>query len=489
MTMTSQWLTAAQLTELIGRSGVGAERAWEQPVYRDLAERIRLLVIDGQLPDGMRLPSERDLCRTLGLSRTTVTNTYALLRDLGVLAARRGAGNFVHQPAGGLASSLLPVTSAADEDNALVALNTAASTAPPGLAAAYQAAAERLPALLAGTGYFPDGVEPLRSRLADWFTERGLPTEADQMIITVGSLSAWNVILQALVDPGDPVLMESPTYYNAIEACRRLGTRVVPFPIGFDDWSADRLASIMDRSRPRVAFVVPEFQNPTGVWLDEEQRRAMARVLNRRQVITVVDETLVELRLDGDPMRTPMGALLDDAITIGSASKSFWGGLRIGWIRSPKRYVRRLIETQATMDNGAAPYEQLVVSELMTAADAVLTPQRERTRRLRDHLVAQMRGRLPEWEFEVPRGGLSLWFRLPTESSNLISALARKRDLVLTPGPRFYPRGGGRRHLRIPYVADEAVLTEAVRRLVAVWEQSKSGSDRPRRPRAADLII
>ncbi|GAB3927651.1 GntR family transcriptional regulator [Microlunatus endophyticus] len=480
---TTHWVTAAQLAELLG------DRSWQPPVYRDLAERLRLLVIDGQLPDGVRLPSERDLSAGLGLSRTTVTNAYAALRDLSVLAARRGAGNFVQQPEGGMASSLLPVTLAADEDNALVALNTASSTAPPGLSRAYHAAAERLPSLLSGTGYFPDGVEPLRSALADWFGRRGLPTSPEQLIITVGSLSAWNVILQALVDPGDPVLLESPTYYNAIEACRRLGTRLVPFPISADSWDPGRLQTLLARSRARLAFLIPEFQNPTGIWLDEEQRRAAARVLNRHQVVTVIDETLLELRLDGDDERTPMGSLLDNAITIGSASKSFWGGLRIGWIRAPKPYVRRLIETQATMDNGAAPYEQLVVTELMTDADRILEHQRRRIRSQRDHLVDQAARLLPEWNVVVPHGGLSLWFELPTESSNLITALARKRDLVLTPGPRFYPRGGGRRHLRVPYVGEPAVLTEAVRRLSVTWQESKSSPADTGRRAPAELII
>jgi len=480
---TTHWLAAAQLGELLGESN------WQSPVYRDLAERLRLLVIDGQLPDGVRLPSERDLCAALGLSRTTVTNAYALLRDLGVLAARRGAGNFVHQPEGGMASSLLPVTLAADEDNALVAMNTASSTAPPGLSRAYQAAAERLPSLLSGTGYFPDGVQPLRTALANWFTRRGLVTTADQLIITVGSLSAWNVILQALVDPGDPVLLESPTYYNAIEACRRLGARLVPFPITSRRWDPDRLETLLARSQARVVFLIPEFQNPTGVWLDEDQRRAAARILNRHSVITVIDETLLELRLDEDDHRTPMGSLLDNAITIGSASKSFWGGLRIGWIRAPKAYVRRLIETQATMDNGAAPYEQLVVTELMADADRILEYQRRRIRVQRDHLVTESRRALPDWEVVVPRGGLSLWFELPTESSNLITALARTRDLVLTPGPRFYPRGGGRRHLRVPYVGEPAVLTEAVRRLALTWQESKSSPADTGRRTPAELII
>jgi DNA-binding transcriptional MocR family regulator len=481
--MATHWLTAGQLTGLLGG------REWQPPVYRDLAERIRLLVIDGQLPDGFRMPSERELSASLDLSRTTVTSSYALLRDLGVLTARRGAGNFVHQPEGGLSSSLLPVTLTGDEDNALVALNTASSTAPPGLGRAYQAAAERLPAILGGTGYFPDGVAPLRSALADWFTDRGLTTQAEQMIITVGSLSAWNVVLQALTDPGDAVLMESPTYYNAIEACRRMGARLIPFPIAPGDWDPARLDTILNRSPARIAFLIPEFQNPTGIWLDEDQRRAAARALNRHGVLTVVDETLVDLRLDGDPPRTPLGALLNDAITIGSASKSFWGGLRIGWIRSPKPYVRRLIETQATMDNGAAPYEQLVVTELLRNAASILEHQRSRIRSQRDHLVDRLARALPEWQTQVPRGGLSLWFRLPTESSNLISALARQHDLVLTPGPRFYPRGGGRRHLRIPYVAEPAVLSEAVHRLSAVWQQSRSAPATAVRRRPADLII
>lgn len=481
--MNSHWLTAGQLTGLLGG------KAWETPVYRDLATRIRLLVIDGQLPDGFRLPSERDLCASLGLSRTTVTSAYATLRDQGVLQARRGAGNFVHQPELGMASSLLPITLAAQEDNALVAMNTAASSAPPGLSRAYQRAAERLPALLAGTGYFPDGVEALRIELADWFTARGLATRPSQLIITVGSLSAWNVVLQGLSDPGDPVLLESPTYYNAIEACRRRGSRLVPFPVTAHDWDPDRLNTILNRSRARLAFLIPEFQNPTGIWLDEDQRRAAARVLNRHELITVIDETLVDLRLDGDEERTPLGRWVNDAITIGSASKSFWGGLRIGWIRSPKHYVRRLIETQATTDNGAAPFEQLVVAELMRDADAVLEHQRRRTRLQRDHLLTEMTAALPEWQVCVPRGGLSLWFQLPTETSNLVSALARKRELVLTPGPGFYPRGGGRRQLRIPYVAEPAVLTEAVRRLALAWQEARSGAGAPDRRAAAELTV
>lgn len=476
-------LSGAQLYELIGRGG------WQQPIYRDLADRLRLLVVDGQLPDGFRMPSERDLSAQLRLSRTTVTKCYRLLRDVGMLAARRGAGNFVTQPSPGLNSDVLPAALAGEEDNALLALNTASTTAPPGLARAYRAAAEQLPAVLAGSGYFPDGVPLLRTALADWFTGRGLPTGSDQMIITVGSLSAWNVILQALVDPRDPVLLESPTYYNAIEACRRRGARIVPFPVS-PDWDPDQLNRVLEQSDPALALLIPEFQNPTGIWLTQDQREAAARVLNRYPAIPVIDETLLELTLDGEALRTPMGSLVDHAITIGSVSKSFWGGLRVGRIRSPRAHTRRLIETQASLDNGAAPFEQLVTVELMADAEQILTGQRDRIRRQRNHLITEMHTSLPDWETTVPSGGLNLWFRLPTESSVMISALARRHNVVLTPGPKFYPRGGGRRHLRIPYVAEPAILSETVRRLTAVWQEisadHEAGSPRAR---YAELII
>ena len=481
--MASQWITAGHLTGLLG------DRPWQPPVYRDLSERIRLLVVDGQLPDGSRLPSERDLCAALGLSRTTVTSAYAELRALDVLRARRGAGNFVHQPDDGLASPLLPMPLPGQTAEGVIALNAAASTAPPGLGAAYQRAAERLPSLLAGTGYFPDGLEPLRTAVADWFTGRGLPTRSGQIIVTSGSLSAWNVILRTFANPGDSILMESPTYCNAIVAARQSRTRLVPFPITSDNWDPGQFESIASRSRANLAFLIPDFQNPTGVWLDEDQRRAAARTLNRHRITTVVDETLVELRLDDDPPRTPMGGLLPEAITIGSASKSFWGGLRIGWIRAPNHSVRRLIETQATIDIGTAPYEQLVAAELIRDSESVLRHQRQRLRRQRDHLVAEIINRLPGWELRVPRGGLSLWCRLPAESSRLLSGVARQHNLVLTPGPRFYPSGGGRRHLRIPFVADVPVLTEAVRRLELAWQQAESDAVGTRGRQIADLIV
>ena len=366
-------------------------------------------------------------------------------------------------------------------------MTCASGSAPAVISGYFRAAAERLPELLGGSGYLPDGLEELRVQLAHWFTGRGLPTTPEQMIITAGALSAVNIVARCLLSPGDRVVVESPTYSNAIEALRRSGGRPVPYPVTAAGWDATEFDRTLRHSSPALAYLIPEFQNPTGAWMAEEERAGVARTLRRHRTRAVIDETLVELSLDGAPPRTPLAAHLRNAITVGSASKAFWGGLRIGWIRAPHDLVRPLIETRAAMDLSAAPFEQLVAAQLVADRDIVLPARLERLRTQRDHLAARLTHALPEWRFTVPAGGLSLWVTLPDESSSRLAAAAYGFGVVVTPGPRFHVGAGGERHLRLPYTANETVLTEAVVRLAAVWADIRLRHGRTA-ARSLDLI-
>jgi DNA-binding transcriptional MocR family regulator len=195
----------------------------------------------------------------------------------------------------------------------------------------------------------------------------------------------------------------------------------------------------------------------------------------------VVDEALVELSLEGQSNQLPLGSVLPDAISIGSASKAFWGGLRIGWIRAPYDLVAALTETRLTGDLGSSAYEQLVVAELLADPEQVLAANRERLRTQRDHLAEALSRALPEWQFWVPDGGLSLWVQLPGEQSTRMAAASDQHGLILTPGPRFFVNGGGERHLRVPFSSDPQTLSAAVTRLAATWRSVQSGraADRP----------
>ena len=430
-----------------------------------------MLAVDGRLVPDQRLPSERELAVRLSLSRTTVTAAYARLRDAGYLRARRGAGNFVALPHRRAASGFVPGSLRTRED--AIGWNCASGAAAPGLGAAYARAAERLPELLSGSGYLPDGLDDLRMRIAAWYVRRGLDTDPDQVVVTTGALSAFIIVATTVLDRGDRLLLESPTYTNALEATRRAGLRPVGYPLPDDGWQPSELGRTLDQTAARALYLIPEHQNPTGLSMDEETRLALAGELHRRPVTTIVDESLVELGLEGR-RTTPLAALLPHAISLGSASKAFWGGLRVGWIRAPHSLVPRLVETRAALDLGTAPYEQLVLAELLRDPARILDAQRDRLRRQRDHLVASLAAALPDWSFDRPVGGLSLWVRLPAPLSSRLAELAERHGLLLTPGHRFFVGGGGERYVRLPYTHPTDVLDEAMARLSEAWRSAQS---------------
>jgi DNA-binding transcriptional MocR family regulator len=225
------------------------------PAYRGLADAVRLLVADGRVPVGTRLPSERDLTTALGVSRTTVTRAYAELRDRGYLTSRQGSGSVVALPGdpGGRrqGSALHPASE--QQAGESIDLTCASMSAPAGTVAAYERAVLELPRYLAGTGYHPLGLASLREALAQRFTDRGLATSPDQVMVTSGALAGLAVTARALLAPGDRVLLESPTYPNAIDTLRRSGARTVALPLDRDGWDVGAAEAALRQTAPRAA--------------------------------------------------------------------------------------------------------------------------------------------------------------------------------------------------------------------------------------------
>src|SRR5690606_27439458 len=216
----------------------------------------------------------------------------------------------------------------------------------------YDRALSRLGAYLPGTGYYPSGLPVLREIIADRYTRRGAPTDPDQILITSGALGGAAIAVRALLDgtarlggtrSTSRVLVESPTYPNAIATLEGAGASLVTYPLEFGPqghhWDIDAMDQLMGQMRPRSAYLIPDFHNPTGALLPDAQRRDLAEVLGRHRVVPVFDESLVELGLEEAPTPTPMAVLISDSVTVGSVSKIYWGGLRIGWMRIPRHRV------------------------------------------------------------------------------------------------------------------------------------------------------
>jgi DNA-binding transcriptional MocR family regulator len=471
---TARTVSAARVAALVH----GFDRS---PAYAGLADALTLLIGDGRIGLGTRLPSERELTDALGVSRTTVTRAYAALRDVGYAEARQGSGTFTRVPGGRVRAhdrALLPRPG----DDQAIDLNCAASSAPPGLATAYAEAAAELPAYLGGHGYFPAGLPQLQRAIAASYEARGLPTDPDQIMVTPGALSAASIVAQAFTGRGDRVLVESPVYPNATQAIQHAGARLTGSPVDPDGWDLDAVGAALRQVSPGLAYLIPDFQNPTGHLMTDAQREEYAAHLRRTRTVALVDEAHHELALDGQAMPRPFAAYSPSAITIGSASKSFWGGLRLGWIRSPEGRMEQLTRARVGLDLGAPVMEQLVLARLLADAGTILDEHRARLREQREALVGALRERLPEWRFRVPGGGLALWCELPGPLGTAVAAEAEQQGVIVAPGPVFAVEGGLDRFVRIPWTRPPEELDEAVTRLCRAWEvvQGRTGRPGPR---------
>ena len=462
------------------------------PAYAGLADELRLLIGDGRDDIDLRLPSERDLCVALGVSRTTVTRAYASLVESGFAVARQGSGTYTRVP-GGRRQALDRTLTPHVGDDDVVDLSCAAPSAPPGIAAAYADAVQDLPLYLGGHGYFPTGLPALQEAVAETYVARGLPTAPDQILVVPGALSALMIVAQALVGPRERVLVESPGYPNAHAALRRAGARHVAVPMDVGGWDLDAVGRVVREARPGLAYLIPDFQNPTGNLMSNAEREQYAAILRRAGTVAVVDESHAQLRLDGRPMPRPFASYAQETtITLGSASKSLWGGLRVGWIRCPAHVTERLVGARVALDLGSPVYEQLVTARLLERAEEHWTNHRARLRVQRDALCAAIAERLPDWTFRLPDGGLSLWCELPTSARRggavALAAEAERRGVLVSPGPVFGIDGGFDSFVRIPFTRPEDELRDAVDRLAAAWVAVSSGPTRTDETRARVMV-
>ncbi|MCO5999299.1 MocR-like transcription factor YczR [Actinoallomurus rhizosphaericola] len=468
--MTSRTINATGLARLLGGTPEG------RPLYAVLARDLRGLVLDGRLPLRTRLPAERDLAAALGVSRTTVTAAYDALRAEGYVESRQGAGSWTALPAGSPTAARHGLA----EDRSLIDLACVAPSAPRGFEDDVAAAVAELPPYACGPGYEPLGLPALREAVAARYTARGVPTLPEQILITTGAQHGLCLVLQAFVRPGDPVLVEAPTYPHALDALRRAGARLVPTGVNAG-WDAELITSGLRQSAARLAYLIPDFQNPTGLLMGDEVRAALVAAARATGTYVIGDETFAELALDDVARPRPLAAHDTDGrvISIGSASKVLWGGLRIGWVRATQALVRRLAEAREAVDLASPVFEQLIAARLLGRMDAVADERRAMLRERRAVLVEALRGECPDWTFTVPPGGLSLWVRLPGTSSTVLAAAAGRYGLHVVPGTAFGVDGVLDDHLRLPYVLSPETLRDAVSRLAAASREA-AGAPRPR---------
>jgi 2-aminoadipate transaminase len=318
-----------------------------------------------------------------------------------------------------------------------------------------------------------EGDPALRVAVADRLTVRGLPTHPDELLITSGSQQALTLIATVLLEPGDTVLVEEPSYLAALQAFQLAGATVVPVPCDDDGLDPDAAAALAERHGARLLYTIPTFQNPTGRTLPLERREALVALARRGGFWLLEDDPYGELRYRGVPL-PPLAALDDRVLSLSTLSKIAAPGLRIGWVRAPEALRKPLTIAKQAADLHSSTVDQAAAANWLEAIDldARVAELRRAYGPRRDALLAGLAGALPPGStHNHPDGGMFVWARLPDgwDAAELLDR-ALVHDVAFVPGFPFFAGPPDRATLRFSFTThgpDE--IAEGLARLGLAW--------------------
>jgi 2-aminoadipate transaminase len=473
-------------------------RKSNEPLYLQIRNQIRGLILSGDLPVGSRLPPERELAASLGINRTTVSNAYQELAADGLVEGQVGRGTIVCSlpdlsPSGRDDFPLHPLPwrelfafSEQAQDSlvrdlmALCAqedvISLAGGVPAPDLYPV-ERFAQATDKVLRQHGqtllqYCPtEGHLPFRETLAELAAERGIAAFPDNILVLAGSQQGLDLIARTLIQPGDLVVVEVPSYLGALNVFRMAGARLLGVPMDEEGMRTDILERLLARHRPQLIYTLPTFQNPSGRVMSHERRQTLLSLAQRYQVPVLEDDPYSEVYFDDPP--PPLAKSFDDlghVIYLSTFSKILFPGLRIGWLVAPRPVVDHLVSIKQHVDLHSSTLAQWALVEfirqgwlrehLVTLRQAYPHKCRVMLAALRDHMSQGLR-------WNEPEGGFNLWCHLEhgLQSKDLLVEAA-KRQVAFVVGEAFHADGGGQNALRLNFsYQNEQGIQEGIRRL------------------------
>jgi GntR family transcriptional regulator/MocR family aminotransferase len=477
---------------------VSLDRDGEEPIYRQLIRHIKAQIESGTMPAGARLPASRDLAQQLSISRISVVNAYAELRAEGFLSAHAGRGTFVAgetNGANGSGASHATITqeSPTTPDRSLREMMRLARKpgvisfshgAPPNEFFPMQHLKDAVNTVLdrdgakALTYELTEGYGPLRAGVRDYVSALGIRCSPDHVLITGGAQQALDLVIQALLSEGDILVTENPTYLGMIDIARTRRVQIHGINMDQDGIRLDQLENFILDNRPKLIFVMPTFQNPTGSVMPMHRRRQLVNLANEYNIPILEDGVYQEFRFEGEAL-PPLKALDDTGIVIHASgfSKMLLPGMRIGYLISNGGHYERLVRVKQAADISTPGLNQRAIHLMLERG--VLAQQLERNnrelKRRRDAaLSAAERYFPPGTRWNIPQGGLYLWAELPktgpTAAELYISAI--EMGVAYAIGNVFYTNSCGSYKIRLNYGAHKpSDIEDGFKRLGRAWRE------------------
>jgi 2-aminoadipate transaminase len=494
------------------------DRDSRTPLYLQIRNQLREMILDGTLGEGSRLPPERKMAAALGVNRSTVVSAYRELAADSLVEARVGRGTTVCRPPLPLAPQppnhltpqspnhltphplvwseyLLPRSEGGRDPllRDLMALLTradiisfAAGVPAPELYPLddFQQAMTHVLNTAGQTLLQPcpiEGYYPLRQTIARRMASRGATVRAENILIVTGSQQGLDLMARAFLRAGDEVVVEAPSYLGALQIFSAVGARLLGVPLDKEGMRLDVLENILIRYRPKLIYTLPTFQNPSGRTMVPRRRLQLLELARRHRVPIVEDDPYGELYYTEQPP-APLLALDQEGyvIYLSTFSKILFPGLRLGWVAAPRPVVERLSQIKQLADLHCSTLVQGAVHEFCQRGelDKHLDHVRDLYRQRRDAMLAALRhaqdtalaGYGPDGlKWDEPQGGFNLWCRLPSGlKARQLMAEASRQSVALVPGEVFYPDGGGQEEMRLNFgCTSVALIEEGIQRLGA----------------------
>jgi GntR family transcriptional regulator/MocR family aminotransferase len=485
------------------------DRQSATPLYKQIKTYLQQGILSGSLAADTRLPASRQLAQELGVNRITIENAYAELESEGLIFSRLGSGTYVlaRDPLLSLPKKdsqapwplwqqsileqgkVTPVRLSyprRDKPRPPQLISFASGIGDANLFPA-EDIRKALQAVMRRDGSSAldygerNGYGPLRESIAHILGSQGVQTRPENVLITAGSQQALSLVSQLLLNPGDVILVESPTYAGALDLFRTLGFKVVGIPMDAQGMQVNILEKLLQQHHPRLIYTIPNFHNPTGTCLTGPRRRQLLVLADRYNIPIIEDDFVGDLRYDGHTQ--PALKALDPGgrvIYISTFSKMLMPGLRVGFIAVDGPVYESLVDFKRINDVATSGLVQRALEAYVTVGryQAHLRRSCQIFRKRRDVMVSAIRRYLPaEVLFETPQGGLFVWLQLPQgSSSEELLPLAYEAGVDFAPGTPFFPDGDqGRSWLRLNFVSQEPVqieegmkrLGKSIRRLIA----------------------
>jgi DNA-binding transcriptional MocR family regulator len=495
---------------------------------RQIQAHLERLIHERLLTPGMKLPATRELARQLGVNRGTVALAYEELVATGWARAHVGQGTFVaERPVSGAppAASAAPAPMALDWSGLL-----SRSAQILGADGERSRAATPIPAngtVVSFAGGMPDsglfptdafrrvlnqvireegsallqyypagGYPPLRRYLSTYLLRYGLEARPEEILIVNGSQQGFDLIARTLIDPGDFVAIEQPTYPRAMQVFRSFGAQLLSVPWDETGPRAEVFERLLERHTPKLFYCQPSAHNPTGLAVAPETARRLLDAAARHQV-PIIEDGFDGSLFYGDAPTLPLKAVDRGGVVIyiGTFSKILFPGLRLGWLVGPPPILERLQAAKQLADLHTSALIQAAVHrfcerKLLDRHAARVATEYGRRRSL---LLAALRRRMPpEITWTEPRGGFSLLVTLPSGmDAGILLPQAIERGVAFTPGAPFFVDGGGQRTLRLSFSSVPAGrIDEGIRRLAEAIKAARNRlRGRERVERAAVPVV